>query len=172
MAPRAHDEETFEKADAEASHTYPMQAGLIRKGGYIMIRHRPCKVTDCTSHQTGKHGHTKCTFIAQDLFTGKKMEDQKLSGHNTDVPVVKKSEYQLMYLGEGGYVSCLDLVTLTPRGDLKLPDCLDGPVPSGAADISARIRKGLQNDQECNIVTLSACGEEQIVDVKFVDVKI
>jgi translation initiation factor 5A len=33
------------KADSGASKTYPMQAGAIRKGGYIVIKNRPCKVS-------------------------------------------------------------------------------------------------------------------------------
>lgn len=32
------------KADAGASKTYPMQAGAIRKGGFLVIKNRPCKV--------------------------------------------------------------------------------------------------------------------------------
>ncbi|XP_071727420.1 eukaryotic translation initiation factor 5A-like [Rutidosis leptorrhynchoides] len=32
------------KADAGASKTYPQQAGTIRKGGYIVIKNRACKV--------------------------------------------------------------------------------------------------------------------------------
>lgn len=35
------------KADAGASKTYPMQAGAIRKGGYLVIKNRPCKVRIC-----------------------------------------------------------------------------------------------------------------------------
>lgn len=44
--PAMSDEEhQFEsKADAGASKTYPMQAGAIRKNGYIVIKNRPCKV--------------------------------------------------------------------------------------------------------------------------------
>jgi hypothetical protein len=36
--------ETFESAESGASHTFPMQAGLIRKGAHIVIKGRPCKV--------------------------------------------------------------------------------------------------------------------------------
>ena len=68
------DEETFESADAGSSLTYPMEAGQIRKGGYIMIKGNPCKVSDVSTSKTGKHGHTKCHFVAIDIFTGKKME--------------------------------------------------------------------------------------------------
>lgn len=41
-----HDEHDvhFESADAGASLTYPQQAGTIRKGAFIVIKNRPCKV--------------------------------------------------------------------------------------------------------------------------------
>ena len=37
------DVEGFESTDAGASETIPMEAGQIRKGGYICIKGRPCK---------------------------------------------------------------------------------------------------------------------------------
>ncbi|KAG6735476.1 hypothetical protein POTOM_061915 [Populus tomentosa] len=41
------EEHHFEsKADAGASKTYPQQAGTIRKNGYIVIKNRPCKISD------------------------------------------------------------------------------------------------------------------------------
>lgn len=74
MSDDDHGAETFESADAGSSHTYPMEGGQIRKGGYIMIKGRPCKVSDVSTSKTGKHGHAKCHFVAIDIFTGKKME--------------------------------------------------------------------------------------------------
>ena len=67
------EDETFESQDSGASTSYPIEAGQIRKGGFIMIKGRPCKVSDVTSSKTGKHGHAKCHFVAIDIFTGKKV---------------------------------------------------------------------------------------------------
>ena len=36
MSDAEHEVETFESADAGASHTVPMQAGSVRKGGFIV----------------------------------------------------------------------------------------------------------------------------------------
>ncbi|KAH8074720.1 eukaryotic translation initiation factor [Aureococcus anophagefferens] len=43
------DVEGFETADAGASETIPMEAGQIRKGGYICIKNRPCKVVSVST---------------------------------------------------------------------------------------------------------------------------
>ena len=52
-------DETFESADAGAAEVIPMEAGQIRKGGYIVIKNRPCKVVSVSTSKTGKHGHAK-----------------------------------------------------------------------------------------------------------------
>ena len=36
MSDEEHDVETFDTADAGASHTIPMQAGSVRKGGFMV----------------------------------------------------------------------------------------------------------------------------------------
>merc|ERR1712195_133781 len=65
--------------DAGASTTYPLEAGQIRKGGYIVVKGRPCKVVDVSTSKTGKHGHAKCHFVTIDIFTGKKLSLANLS---------------------------------------------------------------------------------------------
>ena len=39
MSDSEHEVETFESADAGASHTVPMQAGSVRKGGFLSLIH-------------------------------------------------------------------------------------------------------------------------------------
>merc|ERR1711943_28624 len=79
------DVEQFETADSGASTTIQMQAGNVRKGGFMVIKGRPTKVIDVTTSKTGKHGHAKCHFTATDIFTGKKMEELVPSSHNLEV---------------------------------------------------------------------------------------
>jgi translation elongation factor IF5A len=72
-----------------------MQCSAIKKGGFVVIKSRPCKVVDTSTSKTGKHGHAKVNMIALDLFNGKKYEDICPSTHNMSVPVVKREEYQV-----------------------------------------------------------------------------
>ena len=113
---------------AGAAHTYPTEAGQIRKGGYIMIKERPCKVSEVTSSKTGKHGHAKCHFVAIDIFTGKKIEDLVPASHTTYAPFVKKMEYQFLDVDEDGFISCMT-EDGTQREDLKIPDAMSQPPP-------------------------------------------
>ena len=155
--------ETFETADAGASETYPLEAGQIRKGGHIMIKGNPCKVLDVSTSKTGKHGHAKCHFVAQDIFTGKKMEDLVPASHTTSIPFVKKVEYQCIGLEE-------EFVTLLTdsgetREDIKLPRYLS-QAPPDAEEVSKRIEEMLEAEKDFNAIVLMACGKEVIIDTK------
>merc|ERR1712138_243820 len=94
----------IETGDAGASATVSVEAGQIRKGGYIMIKGKPCKVKDVSVSKTGKHGHAKCKFAASDIFTGNTCEELCPSTHSIDVPVVTKSDWQIQGLQDETYV--------------------------------------------------------------------
>ncbi|TPP40692.1 translation elongation factor IF5A [Leishmania donovani] len=76
-----------------ASKTYPLPAGALKKGGYVCINGRPCKVIDLSVSKTGKHGHAKVSIVATDIFTGNRLEDQAPSTHNVEVPFPRGSRY-------------------------------------------------------------------------------
>ena len=166
-ADRAFDQsfETFETTDAEASKDFPCDVHKIRKGSYLMVRGRPSKVVSVAAISNGKHGATKHHFVAIDLFTGAKLEEI-ITGHKAPVPFVKKQELQALYVSGDGFIACLDLDTCKTRADLKLPDVIV-PEPAGAKELSDRIRYLLSEEQEFCVIVLSACGQEQIVDLKL-----
>ncbi len=89
------DNEEFEQVSSGAAGTFPQQAGSIKKGGYIVLNGRPCKVVETATSKTGKHGHAKINVTALDIFTGKKIEDMFPTSHNVDVPEVSRAEYQV-----------------------------------------------------------------------------
>merc|ERR1712138_377605 len=97
----------IETADAGASLVQAVEAGSIRKGGYIMIKGKACKVKDVSTSKTGKHGHAKCKFSASDIFTGATCEELCPSTHAIDVPVVTKSNWMITGL-EGDYVMLMN----------------------------------------------------------------
>ena len=45
------DNYTIETTDSGASETVSVEAGQIRKGGYIMVKGKPCKVRDVSVSQ-------------------------------------------------------------------------------------------------------------------------
>ncbi|CAJ1407468.1 unnamed protein product [Effrenium voratum] len=166
----ADDDHTFESADAGASHTYPMQAGEIRKGSHLMIKGRPCKCVEVSTSKTGKHGHAKAHIVAIDIFTGKKMEDLCPCSHNLDVPFVKRTEYQVLSAdAASGEVSLLTEAGDT-KDDLNLPTFVKIGEPTEednkvVKDLLTELEKG---DKAVYAIVQSACGEEKIVATKLV----
>jgi translation elongation factor IF5A len=151
------DDHTFDPAgDAGASLTFPQQAGTIRKGAFIVIKGRPCKVAEVSTSKTGKHGHAKCNFVGIDIFNGKKLEDIVPSSHNSDVPHVKRTDYQLINIADDGFC---DLMTDAgaQKNDLKLP-------PDEA--LAKTITEYFEEGRDVVVTVLSAMGEEQINAVK------
>eukprot|EP00210_Caulerpa_lentillifera_P004254 g4058.t1 len=157
----AHEDETFESADAGASLTFPMAAGSIRKNGFIVIKGRPCKVVDVSTSKTGKHGHAKCHFVAIDIFTGKKYEDLTPSSHNCEVPNISRKEYTVLDIHEDGFVSLMDDAGNT-REDLSLPKGTEE-----LEKIADQIKEFHSDGKETLVQVLKSMNEECINSVKI-----
>lgn len=152
------DEYAIEKTDAGASETIPMEAGQIKKGGYMMIKGKPCKVVSISVSKTGKHGHAKCNFTATDIFTGKKLEDMVPSTHGTTVPVVTKEDWEIIDIGEDGELTLMDEGG-NQKTDLNLPT-----VPEGYGEEIKNAWNGGEN--AITVTVQKAVGMEQVIAYK------
>ncbi|CBH16959.1 eukaryotic translation initiation factor 5A, putative [Trypanosoma equiperdum] len=158
------DEGQFAEGGAQVgSLTYPMQAGALKKGGYICINGRPCKVIDLSVSKTGKHGHAKVSIVALDIFTGNKMEDQAPSTHNVEVPFVKTATYSVLDIQEDredpskpAHLSLMD-----DEGETR--DNLDMP-PN--AELAGQIKEQFDAGKDVLVVVVSAMGIDQILSFK------
>ncbi|PHH52639.1 Eukaryotic translation initiation factor 5A-1 [Ceratocystis fimbriata CBS 114723] len=149
-----HDNQ-FEATDAGASETYPMQCSALRKNGYVMIKQRPCKIVDMSTSKTGKHGHAKVHLVAIDIFTGKKLEELCPSTHNMEVPIVKRSEWQLVNIDDDEYMGLID-DSGASKDDLKIPD----------GDVGVKIRTMWEEEKDVIVVIQKAVNEEIAIDAK------
>lgn len=147
----------IETGDSGASATIPMEAGQIKKGGHMMIKGKPCKVLSISVSKTGKHGHAKCNFLATDIFTGKKLEDMIPSTHGTTVPIVNRSDWELIDIED-------DEVTLMDEGGNQKTDL---NLPTYPATMAKEIRDAWDGGENSVMVTVqSAVGIEQIISWK------
>jgi len=151
-------EYAIESSDAGAAACIPMEAGQIKKGGYIMIKGKPCKVLSISVSKTGKHGHAKCNFLAVDIFTGKKLEDMVPSSHGTTVPVVVRTEWEIIDIGEDGELTLMDEAG-NQKTDVNLP-----PVPVNMAQEIRDMWADGENQVSCTVQ--AAVGIEQVVMFK------
>jgi len=150
------DDLDFNQGDSGASATFPMQCSALRKGGFVMIKNRPCKIVEMSTSKTGKHGHAKVHLVGLDLFSGKKYEDICPSTHNMDVPVVKRADFQLIDISDDDYLTLM-MDTGELRDDIKLPD----------GDLGNEIKNKFQLEGGDLLLTvLCAMGEEMVVATK------
>merc|ERR1712241_863615 len=158
---------TFETPESGSSHTYPQQAGEIRKGSHLMIKGRPCKCIEVSTSKTGKHGHAKAHIVAIDIFTGKKYEDLCPTSHNLEVPFVKRTEYQLLTAdGDSGEVSLL-LESGETKDDLNLPTFVKvGEPTEDDTKVTKDIIDATEKGDEIFVIVLEACGQEKIIACK------
>ena len=159
----------IDTTDAGSSQTVSVEAGQIRKGGYIMIKGKPCKVKDVSVSKTGKHGHAKCKFSASDIFTGASCEELCPSSHSIDVPVVNKTDWMIQGLQDDTYVLLMNDDDGEMREDLQLPSVMyktedDMKTTDMIKEYCEMVNNGSNIDIYCSI--LSAVGQEKIIDVR------
>jgi len=122
-----------------------------------MIKGKPCKVLSISVSKTGKHGHAKCNFVAVDIFTGKKLEDMIPSTHGTTVPIVNRSEWEIIDI-DGDELTLMDEGG-NQKTDLNLPT-----YPDTLAD---EIRDAWNGGENSVMVTVQgAVGIEQVISYK------
>mmetsp|Transcript_6372 Transcript_6372/g.18054 ORF Transcript_6372/g.18054 Transcript_6372/m.18054 type:complete len:157 (+) Transcript_6372:341-811(+) len=145
-------EDEFASVQDNAAKVVPSQASAIKKGGYVVIKNRPCKVVETSTSKTGKHGHAKVHFVAIDIFTGKKLEDICPSTHNMSVPVVTRTDYALLDITDDDFCSLLTDNGET-KDDLKMP----------GGDLGDKIREAFDDGKEISVSVIAAMGEEQVI---------
>lgn len=126
-----------------------------------MIKGKPCKVLNISVSKTGKHGHAKCNFTATDIFTGKKLEDMIPSTHGTTVPIVNKTEWEIIDIGEEGELTLMDEAG-NQKTDLNLPTFPEG----FDKEIRAAWKEG---EAQISVTVQAAVGIEQIISYKTVN---
>merc|ERR1712048_1335779 len=156
--------------DAGSALTYPMEAGQLRKGSLVMLKTKPCKVSEVTTSKTGKHGHAKCHIVGTDIFTGKKYEELCAASHTIPIPFANRTEYQLLIADEGtGQVSLL-MENGETKDDLNLPTFVTTGEPTDEdKKMTAEILKGMEDEKTISVTVLSACEIEKIVACKVTD---
>jgi len=149
------DDDFVAAGNAGASATVPQQAGSIKKGGYCLLKSRPCRIVDIAISKTGKHGHAKARFTGIDVFTGNKYEDMCPTSHNMEVPVVTRKDYTLVDITAERFVSLMS-EDGDQKDDLRLP----------TDDVGASIRSMFDEGKQIVISVIGTMGEEKIVAAK------
>jgi len=94
----------------ELQQPVPIQASHCRKGVYVVLADKPCKVNDLKISKTGKHGSSKANIVGYDVITGRKVQETA-PGHATYFAFTPaKIEYEVADINEGV------ITAMTPEG--------------------------------------------------------
>ena len=146
-----------EYEDEEEFPTTPMKASDLRKGNYMIINDKPCKVLEMNTSSPGKHGHAKIHFVAMDLTRMKKIETIHPSTHMVMVPQQTKQEFMLISLDEDDMVANLESKGGESRENFPIPTSLYG---KGAKQAWAR-------GDDISVVVTKVHGVEQVATFRY-----
>jgi translation initiation factor 5A len=100
-------------------------------------------------------------LVGIDIFTGRRYEDVRPTGHMIQVPMVRKKDYVIVDIDGDDYMTLLNEDTCKIRKDLKLKEDWD---------ITRRLLdKFNEGNSQIKVTVLKALGEEQIMAFKMID---
>jgi len=100
-------------------------------------------------------------LVGIDIFTGRRYEDIRPTGHMIQVPNVRKKDYIIVNIDDENYITLLDENTCNVRNDIKLKE--DSDITRQLLD------KFNQGNGQIKVTVLTALGEEQIMAFKVID---
>jgi len=150
-------EEDFAVGESGVALTTPMRASNIKKGGYVMLKGHPCRVTTVEHIKNGKHGKAKNAVQGVDIFSGKKHDGLFPVKQDVEVPAQSSSEYTLSCISDDGEFVSMISDGGELRSDLRVPDNELGEQLAVAFS---------EVDVEVTLIVLSSMGSEQITALK------
>jgi translation initiation factor 5A len=152
------DEQDFEvhQVDTGALESTSIPVNKLKKGGYVLLEGRPCRVVDIAKSKTGKHGHAKANIAGTDLFTGRRYEAHLPTSHDIEVPFVQREDYALINI-DGKHTQLLDL-----QGNMR------EDVELGESEVSQKLQDLWESGEadEIIVTVLSSLGESKIIEFK------
>lgn len=108
--------------------------------------------------KAGKHGHGKIIFTAEDIFTGKKLENVVPISDIVEVPFVTRTEWEIIDIGEDGKLTLMD-----EGGNQKV----DVNLPTWPENMAQEIRDAwADGENQVVVIILAAVGIEQVHSFK------
>lgn len=146
--------------------TFPVEAGALKKGGFIVIKERPCKICEIDASCPGKHGSAKVSITGKDIFTGKKMTHLSPGHSNVDVPFVDRVELLVLAVNNAdGADGTASLDAREEGGAARKVGCVPADMRS-ADELEADVCERLARGDDVFISVVRVCGEEGVAGVR------
>ena len=144
--------------DTGALESTSIPVNKLKKGGYVLLEGRPCRVVDIAKSKTGKHGHAKASIAGSDIFTGRRYEAHLPTSHDIEVPMVDRQDYALINI-EGKNTQLLDLQG-NMREDVELGN------DEVSEKLAAEYEETATTGEELIVTVLTWTTESKIIEFK------
>ena len=129
----------MEDGDYDATQIENKEAGSLKKGDYVMLNDKPCKITGISHAKPGKHGSAKAIIKGTNLFDGKTVEASHGTGDMVPCPIITRKEYLLLGV-EDDMLSLLD-DDGEQKDDVQMPEKMH-------LDVKEQIENFLAEDKQ------------------------
>ena len=106
-----------------------VDATALRKGGYVLIDGAVCRIVENELSKPGKHGAMKVRVTGLDAFTGQKKQLLSPGGAEVEVPVIDKSDAQVVAI-MGTTLQMMDVKTYETF-ELPMPEEFKSELTAG-----------------------------------------
>ncbi len=106
-----------------------VDATALRKGGYVLIDGAVCRIVEIELSKPGKHGAMKVRVTGLDAFTGQKKQLLSPGGAEVEVPVIDKSDAQVVAI-MGTTLQMMDVKTYETF-ELPMPEEFKSELTAG-----------------------------------------
>ena len=144
-------------AENEVCYTFPVQTGALRKGDYVLMKNKVCKVLEIDVSKPGKHGHCKATITGRSIFDGNKVEDCSPVHHNMLGVDITKEDYDLTGVEENGCLTVCDELGQA-KEDLRM-DTRDS--------LFGEIRKSFEAEKDLILTVISTMGRDKVISYRI-----
>lgn len=132
-----------------------VQVSELRLGSYIIINDGACVITAISKSKTGKHGSSKAHIVAKNIFTHKKVETLMMCSENARVPVVTRTSYDVLDLGEDD-----DSISLLNSKMEEVPNL----VKIDSDEPCLKLKKAIEEGKTMQVTVICALGMTKICD--------
>ena len=88
--------ERFENADAGSSLCEKIESNRLRPGSLVIMKDCPCRISDVTTAEPGKHRSAKVIFKGKVILSGKVNEGTLHACDMINAPIVDREEFTLL----------------------------------------------------------------------------
>lgn len=137
----------------DATQIENVEAGSLKKGDYVMMNDKPCKITGISHAKPGKHGSAKAIIKGTNQFDGKTVEATFGTGDMIQAPIVTKKEYLLLGV-EDDMLSLLD-DDGEQKDDVSMPEKMN-------MEVKAQIEAFLAEDKSVLVQVTKILDKEMV----------